>query len=271
MSTEPPPRLPAAGVRHDDVDAPRAHPSAWLLPAGLALALAALVGGLLLGRAMVASDAVRVTDEVSLGFARDMSTHHAQAVQMSEVVHRRSTDPLLSYLAFDILSTQQGQIGIMSGWLDLWDQNKSGSGEPMAWMGHDGSMPGMATRAEVAELDALPVPAMEEQFLRLMIRHHRGAVPMADAAAAGADSPDVALLARAMSAGQQSEIDSMQDLLRRRGFEPEPGSDAGRNFTINSFVPRSADLHREPRGRPGVSRRRRTASTCWATCPHGSG
>lgn len=196
-------------------------PRAWLLPAGLALALAALLGGLLLGRATVAADAVRITDEVSLGFARDMSTHHAQAVRLSEIVHRRSTDPTLSYLAFDILSTQQGQIGILSGWLDLWGQSQSGSGEPMAWMGHDGPMPGMASPAEVAELDTLPVPAMEEQFLRLMIRHHHGAVPMADAAAAGAGSPDIALLARTMSAGQQSEIDSMQALLRQRGLAPE--------------------------------------------------
>ncbi len=65
----------------------------------------------------------RVTDAVSLGFVRDMSAHHAQAVRMSEIAHRRSDDPDLSYLAFDILSTQQGQIGIMTGWPDLWQQS----------------------------------------------------------------------------------------------------------------------------------------------------
>jgi uncharacterized protein (DUF305 family) len=195
---------------------------ALLVPAGLALAVAALLGGLLLGRGMATEGPDRVTDPVSLGFLRDMSTHHAQAVRMSEVAHRRSADPDLNYLAFDILSTQQGQIGIMSGWLDLWEQSQSGSAEPMAWMGHDGPMPGMATHAEIERLDRLPVAEMEEQWLRLMIRHHRGAVPMADAAAEQAGSPETAALAASMSAGQQSEIDLMQRLLAERGHAPEP-------------------------------------------------
>jgi uncharacterized protein (DUF305 family) len=194
---------------------------AWLVPGGLALVTAALLAGLLLGRGTAADGPQRVTDAVSLGFVRDMSTHHAQAVRMSEVAHRRSTDPELTYLAFDILSTQQGQIGIMTGWLDLWEQSQSADAEPMAWMGHAGPMPGMATDAELAALDALPVAQMEEQWLRLMIRHHRGAVPMADAAAEQATSPQTARFAASMSTGQQSEIDLMQRLLADRGLPPE--------------------------------------------------
>lgn len=199
---------------------------AWLVPAGLALAIIGLLGGLLLGKGMAAEGAERVTDPVSLGFVRDMGTHHAQAVQMSEIAHRRSTDPKLNYLAFDILSTQQGQIGIMSGWLELWRQNHSGSDEPMAWMGHAGPMPGMATDDEIAALNTLPLAEMEEQWLRLMIRHHRGAVPMADAAASRAASPEVAAFAGKMSAGQQSEVDLMQNMLRERGHAPEPETTA---------------------------------------------
>jgi uncharacterized protein (DUF305 family) len=196
----------------------------WLLPAGLALATAGLVGGLLLGQGMVEQDIVPVTDATSLGFVRDMSTHHAQAVRMSEIAHRRSTDPDLNYLAFDILSTQQGQIGIMSGWLQLWEQPSSGDAPTMAWMGHTGPMPGMASDAEITQLDDLPVPQMEEQFLRLMIRHHRGAVPMAAAAASGAASPEVKLIAEQMRDGQQSEVDLMQSMLAARGAAPEPDS-----------------------------------------------
>jgi uncharacterized protein (DUF305 family) len=223
-----PPTTPAA-EHHDDGAHPHdgaARPGlpAWLVPAGLVLAIAGLLGGLLLGKGMSAEGAERVTDPVSLGFVRDMGTHHAQAVQMSEIAHRRSADPKLNYLAFDILSTQQGQIGIMSGWLELWRQSHSGSDDPMAWMGHTGPMPGMATEDEIAALNNLPVAEMEEQFLRLMIRHHRGAVPMADAAAAEATSPEVATFAGKMSAGQQSEVDLMQSMLVERGHAPEPES-----------------------------------------------
>jgi uncharacterized protein (DUF305 family) len=193
-----------------------------LLPVGLAVVAVALAGGLVLGQGMASGGPQRVTDAVSLGFVRDMSVHHAQAVRMSEVAHRRSSDPELSYLAFDILSTQQGQIGIMTGWLDLWEQGQSGSEAPMAWMGHEGPMPGMASGEELAQLDALPVPQMEELWLRLMIRHHRGAVPMAEDAAARADDDGTAALAASMSAGQQSEVELMERMLAERGLAPEP-------------------------------------------------
>lgn len=212
---------------------------AWLIPAGLALTLFGLLGGLALGRGLGGDDPQRVTDAVSLGFARDMGIHHAQAVQMSEIVHRRTPDPELTYLAFDILSTQQGQIGIMSGWLELWGQSQRSSEPQMAWMGHQGPMPGMASQSEVQELATMPVAAMEERFLRLMIRHHRGAVPMADAAAQGADSPEIAGFATKMSAGQQSEIDLMQDLLRQRGLGPE-GTASGSSPHLGKPAPSGA-------------------------------
>ena len=194
------------------------------LLAGLLVVLA-LGGGLLLGRGTV--EDVRVTDAVDVGFARDMKVHHAQAVRMSAVVHRRSPDPRLNYLALDIMTTQQGQIGIMIGWLDLWRHTQTSTGPAMEWMGdaHDGPMPGMATDEEIAALDRLPVPQMEEQYLRLMIRHHRGALPMADYAAKNATSRDVVRLARSMEAGQSSEIDLMQSMLTERGLPAEPEAD----------------------------------------------
>jgi len=194
-----------------------------LVPAVLLAALLALVAGLQLGRGIGAS-VPAVDDPVSVGFLQDMTTHHAQAVRMSEIVHRRAADPDVRYLAFDILSTQQGQIGIMSGWLDLWDQPASATGPVMTWMGaaHDGPMPGMATSQQIESLDTLPVPQMTEHFLRLMIEHHRGALHMAAYAAEHAGSPEVARLAASMDAGQASEIDLMQDLLAARGWAPEP-------------------------------------------------
>ena len=198
---------------------------AWqLLLAGLLVVLA-LGGGLVLGRGMT-DGYPWIDDPVDVGFAQDMKIHHAQAVEMSAIVHRRSTDPQLNYLALDILTTQQGQIGIMTGWLDLWGQTQSKVGPPMRWMDHEGAMPGMATADEIAALERLPVPKMEEQFLRLMIRHHQGAVPMAAYAAEHATSEDLARLARGMEQGQAAEIDLMQQMLAARGLAPQHG-DAG--------------------------------------------
>ncbi len=146
-----------------------------------------------------------------------MKVHHAQAVGMSAVLHRRSTDPAVNYLALDILTTQQGQIGIMTRWLDPWGHTQASSRPAMAWMGHQGPMPGMASSQELAALEQLPLDELEEQYLRLMVRHHEGAVPMASYAAEHATSPDVVRLAGAREQGQLAEIASMQGMLAGAG------------------------------------------------------
>ncbi|MFI6640110.1 DUF305 domain-containing protein [Streptomyces sp. NPDC050504] len=70
------------------------------------------------------------------GFARDMSDHHQQAVEMSFIVRDRTRDEEVRRLAYDIANTQANQRGMMLGWLDLWGLPKvSMSGAPMAWMG----------------------------------------------------------------------------------------------------------------------------------------
>ena len=99
-----------------------------LLVALVALLLGGL-GGYRLGR-----DAMPAADSVDVGFARDMSIHHEQAVQMAALVYDRSDDPAVRSLAFDILTTQQGQIGIMSGWLDAWGVPWTTTGPRMAWI-----------------------------------------------------------------------------------------------------------------------------------------
>lgn len=75
-------------------------------------------------------------DSAEAGFARDMQTHHAQAVQMSMMVRERTSDPDIRSLAYDIALTQQHQIGQMYDWLVQWDLPQTGSQDPMAWMNH---------------------------------------------------------------------------------------------------------------------------------------
>jgi uncharacterized protein (DUF305 family) len=146
---------------------------------------------------------------------------------MSAIVHDRSQDAEVVALALDILTTQQAQIGMMSGWLEQWGQTQAVSGPTMGWMGdgHSGPMPGMATAEELASLRSAPAGELEEQFLRLMLRHHAGAVPMASYAADEATDRPLARLAGTMVTGQQAEIDLMQDMLAARGHAPEPLSE----------------------------------------------
>ena len=69
---------------------------------GWLLVVAALVVGTLLGLG-IGLVAPRLStpgdDSVEAGFLRDMSTHHAQAVEMSMIAHADSTNPEIVTLA----------------------------------------------------------------------------------------------------------------------------------------------------------------------------
>lgn len=49
------------------------------------------------------------------GFVRDMSVHHAQAVEMAEIVRDKTGSEDVRLMAADMALTQQGQIGRMQG------------------------------------------------------------------------------------------------------------------------------------------------------------
>ena len=185
------------------------------------LALLTVLAGLIAGGLLLAPQAPD-EDSPSVGFARDMSRHHAQAVAMAEVLRDRTDDPALRSLTQDISLTQQAQIGMMSAWLDQWGYTQSGSGPRMSWMAEPTTelMPGMATPAQVNQLTTLPLPQAEDQFLALMIAHHAGGVAMAEAGAALAQQSEVVELARGIAASQNSEIDYLQSLRAARGLPP---------------------------------------------------
>lgn len=210
--------------RHDDLAALARHSRSW--PVVVAVALVALLVGVL-GTLLFTSTRDDAPSDwgADAGFARDMQTHHYQAVEMSFLVYQRTDDPAVRTLAYDIITSQQQQAGQMYGWLRQWDLPQTGSRAPMAWVGSghaaahaeaDGTMPGMATPAQLDALRAASGVEAERLFLRLMIDHHRGGVAMADAAVAEATRPEVRQLASAIASAQTSEITLLDSMLAER-------------------------------------------------------
>jgi uncharacterized protein (DUF305 family) len=164
---------------------------------------------------------------VDAGFARDMSTHHTQAVVMAGYTRLHTTNASVLLMANDIYDEQTFQIGEMQGWLDSWGLTRSTTLPTMGWMqGHsldsDGLMPGMATPAEISQLQSLTGNALDVDFLQLMIRHHQGGLQMAQYALDHASESYVRNLANQMLQTQSSEIISMEQLLRQLGGTPLP-------------------------------------------------
>jgi uncharacterized protein (DUF305 family) len=167
------------------------------------------------------------------GFARDMATHHAQAVEMSFVIRDKSGDQELRVLAYDIIVTQSTQRGVFMGWLQEWGLPQASTRPRMAWMpGHAQMTPaagtgpvlmhGMATEAELQRLRAATGRDAEVLFLQLMIRHHEGGVLMARAVRDLSRRRDVVQMATSIDEGQRVEIATMTEMLARRDARPYP-------------------------------------------------
>jgi uncharacterized protein (DUF305 family) len=189
-----------------------------------ALVLAGCAGWLLRGDSSSAS--MPAPGSVDAGFAQDMTVHHIQAVTMAGYERDNTRDPQLRVLAFDIETSQQFQVGQMSGWLDSWGLSRNNP-HPMLWMGAEhaehvvnGLMPGMATPDQMTELANARGKALDVLFLQLMIRHHQGGLPMAQYAVQHASEPYVRTLAGQVISAQTSEIVQMEQLLRQRGGTP---------------------------------------------------
>lgn len=218
--TEPDPTAPA-----QQRSASARSPLALVLVSVLAVAalVVAGAGGWLLRRS---GDNTVTATSVDAGFARDMSTHHVQAITMAGYERDNTTNASLKLLAYDIETSQQFELGRMSGWLDAWGLSRQSDLPVMGWMaGHDhveadGLMPGMATPAEMNRLQSLHGTGMDVLFLQLMLRHHQGGLPMARYAFEHASEPDVRTLARAMITVQSNEIIVMERMLRELGAAP---------------------------------------------------
>jgi uncharacterized protein (DUF305 family) len=207
-----------AGTTEGAVPPPQRRFGIWVLALAV---VASLLVGLAIGVFALRPDPTPSDDSVEAGFARDMITHHDQAVTMGMIAYQQATDADVRQLGYDIAMTQQGQIGMMHQWLRDWDLDPTGSQPRMAWMAdhldpamvlEQGLMPGMATAEQLEQLRQAEGVAVDRQFLELMTRHHLGGLHMADAVLERSDNSQVTWLAALMRSGQEKEMQVMSDL-----------------------------------------------------------
>ncbi|CAN5578901.1 DUF305 domain-containing protein [soil metagenome] len=203
-----------------------------LAVAAFIVAVLLAAGGFLAGRFSSPDEVTPSTSSAAAGFLRDMQVHHAQAIDMAFIIRDISTDPALRLLAYDIANGQQNQAGQMYGLLEAWGLPQASAVPPMAWLsqpiidgsdgGHvhdvtvDGSMPGLATSAQLAQLKAATGVEAEKLFLTLMIAHHQGGLEMAEGVLARTTVPQVVSMARGIITSQTSDIEAMTAMLAAR-------------------------------------------------------
>ncbi|MEV0245079.1 DUF305 domain-containing protein [Nocardia sp. NPDC050712] len=149
--------------------------------------------------------------DADITFLQGMYPHHAQAVEMAQLVPGRSQDPRLLALATAVEQAQSPEMQQISSLLQSFGKPvPSTSGDHGD---HGATMPGMMSAEQLAALRAATGTAFDRQWLELMIQHHQGAITMADTEVANGVNPESVALARAVITAQRAEIDTMNGML----------------------------------------------------------
>jgi uncharacterized protein (DUF305 family) len=192
-------------------------------------------------------------NQADMMFAHMMIPHHQQAVEMSDMIlAKQGVDPRVVDLAKQIKAAQGPEIEQMQGWMNQWGMSGMpgmngtqgnmpsdhgglpGSGTPsgsptttmpmpsgsmlpgMPGMPGMGDMSGMEGMMSAADMDALKNSQGVEAsklFLTQMIKHHQGAITMAQNEIKNGQFPDAVALAKSIAESQQKEIDTMNQIL----------------------------------------------------------
>lgn len=174
-----------------------------------------------------AAPAAPATTEADVKFMQGMIHHHAQALDMTELMDGRTSDPDMRKLGLRIHVSQTDEIRMMQHWLQARGQDapdprahhQMADMPGMEGMDHAVMMPGMLTEAEMARLTAAKGPEFDRLFLEGMIKHHGGALMMVQelfsTPGAGQQS-DIFAFASDVEADQKMEIDRMTAMLKER-------------------------------------------------------
>ena len=181
----------------------------------------AFLGGWLLAERL---RGVPALDSVDVGFLRDMSDHHDQAVQLALVELANGESEVLKGFALDVVASQRYEIGLMEARLRDWGHGRGDlPREAMAWMGHPvpmEHMPGMASSEDLTRFAAAHQREADEMFIDLMTEHHQGGLHMAEQAWAEAETEQVRDLAERIAKLQRLEIRDLE--LARSQLEQTP-------------------------------------------------
>ena len=136
-----------------------------------------------------------------IAFAEMMIPHHEQAIEMSEIAFLNTTNPDVLKLAQEIKDAQSPEIELMMSWTGVKTSTHAGH-----------MMDGMLSQSELSDLRKEKDKEFDRLFLEGMIKHHEGAIEMAQDVA-NSENREVADLSASIIKAQELEIAKMNELL----------------------------------------------------------
>ena len=147
-------------------------------------------------------------------FMQGMIGHHAQAVEMVDLLMTNSNSNAMKNLALRIKVSQDDEMNMMRKYLA-----DHGAAVPGPHSHHEpgGFMPGMLTPEEMSQLGNAKGVEFDRLFLMGMIKHHGGAITMVEElfkTPGAAQEGGIFAFASDVDADQRMEIDRMGAMLK---------------------------------------------------------
>jgi len=140
-------------------------------------------------------------DASTVMFAQMMVPHHKQAVLISKLALKQSSNAAVKKMAVRIIAEQDPEIRQMQSWIPVG-----------AMMGMDMGMQGIVSPSELAKLKAARGKKFDGLYLVAMTLHHQGAIAMATPLMKSMN-PEVASLCKNIVNGQSAEIKEMRRII----------------------------------------------------------
>ena len=137
-------------------------------------------------------------DASAVMFAEMMVPHHKQAVLISKLALKQTTNSAVKKLAARIIAEQGPEVLQMQSWIPA-----------DGMMGMDHPMQGMVSPSDLAKLKAARGKKFDGLYLVDMTLHHQGAIAMATPLMKS-KIPEVSALAKNIVKGQTDEITEMR-------------------------------------------------------------
>ena len=151
-------------------------------------------------------------NDADVEFLQGMIPHHEQAVEMAELALEKSSRSDLKSIALAIRDAQAPEIDQMKTWLKEWGEELETSAGHGGGHGGDSGDMGMLSDDEMKELEGASGSGFDELFIAGMVRHHNGAIEMAQLELEEGQYGPAKELAQNIIRTQDAEIEELERL-----------------------------------------------------------
>lgn len=157
---------------------------------------------------------------MDIDFARKMIIYNQQATELANLVQHGGGDVAVLVLAKEVATTHGQTAERYAKFVTGWGETYTNLSDFPQTDGHDAypTSPGLATAYELANMTDMPKAEKEKEFVRLILKHHQGAVEYAKTMGDTLQYGELKDYLKTDTDHYNKEIKSINELQKTKGY-----------------------------------------------------